>query len=158
MYFPMCIAPSLHLHVTMESIRNSISSSMFLCVSFSFLFRSLCRSLLLFFFPFHSSFLYMGNVFLSARCSLASSPCHDGVDSKSPLLFSLSVRFFFFFFRKHPRKERSPSPRAPQRRRAPPLRGFGVKAMKGGRCMLRAPQSSARHFPPLADVYRSPRK
>ena len=91
----------------------------------------------------------------------APSPhLHATMDSirNPPSSFSVSVRFLCFFFSEDPRKERSPSPRAPQRRRAPPLRGFGVKAIKGGTCMLRAPQSSARHFASLADVYRNLRK
>ena len=45
-----------------------------------------------------SYFLSMVNVFLCARCSLASTLCHDGVDSKSPLLCSVSARFLFVFF------------------------------------------------------------
>ena len=159
MYFPMCIAPSLHLHVTMESIRNSISSSMFLCVSFSFLFRLLCRSLLpLFFLPIPFDIPRHGKCI--SLCALLPGFISMSRWSRFEIPFPLFCfrALPFLFFRKYPRKERSPSPRAPQRRRAPPLRGFGVKAMKGGRCMLRAPQSSARHFPPPADVYRSPRK
>ena len=51
---------------------------------------------------------------------------------------------FSFFCSEDPRKEGSPSFQAPRRRRSPPPRGFGKKAIKGSRCVLRAPESVAR--------------
>ena len=87
-----------------------------------------------------------GDVFLSARCSLTPSPCRDGFDSKSPLrffLFPCALPLYLFFGNIRVKKE-SPSFQAPRRRRSPPPRGFGKKAIKGSRCVLRAPESVGR--------------
>ena len=62
-------------------------------------------------------------------------------------LFSVSVPSpSLFFFRNIRVKKESPSFQAPRRRRSPPPRSFGKKAIKGSRGVLRAPESVHGHF------------
>ena len=96
-------------------------------------------------------------IFLCVLLPLSMSPWSRFEIPSSLFMFPRAFLFFLFFL-KHPRKKKvSPSFPAPRRRRSPPPRGFGKKAIKGGRCVLRAPETFAWSLDdPAPELHRDP--